>query len=347
MAQKSVIQQASDTTVRIATLTALPIVLKQLGYDPAVLLAEQGFQLSLFDNPENMISYARRSQLIGYCVNKTGCSHLGLLLGEHIGLTSLGLLGGLMQQSKDVSTALHAFVRYMHLHVRGAVVYLEEKDDIAFLGYSIIQPGVVSREQIEDGAVTIAFNILRELCGTAWQPLNALFAHHKPKDSRPFQQFFKVPLIFDTERNGILFSARWLQQPVMDADPEQGRQLQRQIDKLENNFSDNFAEQVRRILHPSLLTQQATVDHLSALLSIHPRTMNRRLNACGTSFQKLVNQSRFEISQQLLENSTMKLNQIAETLGYADASVFTRAFRCWSGMAPSIWRERHQQRPAE
>lgn len=343
MTPKTGKRQPSDTTVRIATLTALPAVLKQLGYDPAVLLDEMGYELSLFDNPENIISYAGRSQLIRHCVSKTGCSHFGHLIGRHTDASSLGLVGLLMQQSTDVAAALHSLVRYAHLHVRGATVYLEEEDDLAFLGYSIIQPGVEAREQIEDGAVTIAFNILRKLCGPEWQPLNVLFAHNKPKDTHPFRQFFKTPLSFDAERNGILFSASWLQQAVIDVDPKPRRLLQEQIDQLDNHYNDDFAEQVRRVLHPALLTQHATADHIAALFSIHQRTMHRRLNACGTRFQELVDECRFEITQQLLENSSMKLSQIAETLDYADASAFARAFRRWSGTTPSLWRERYQQ----
>ena len=343
MTRKTGKQQSSDTTVRIATLMALPVVLKKLGYDPAAVLAELGFELSLFDNPENIISYARRGQLIQQCVSKTNCHHLGHLIGRHTDSSSLGLVGLLMQQSTDVATALHSFVRYMHLHVRGGVVYMEEKDDMVFLGYSIIQPGVEAQKQIEDGAVTIVFNILCKLCGPTWQPLNVLFAHRKPMDIRPFRQFFKAPLNFDAERSGILFSAHWLQKPVMGADPEQRRLLQKQVDQLESDYSDDFAEQVRRVLHPALLTQQATADHVAALFSIHQRTMHRRLNKCGTSFQELADQSRFEITRQLLRNSSMKLSQIAETLDYADASAFTRAFRRWSGTTPSVWRERYQQ----
>jgi AraC-like DNA-binding protein len=333
-------QLLPDTTVRIATLTALPVVLEKLGYNPVDLLAEQGFTLSLFDNPENTISYARRSQLIRHCVNKTGCLHLGHLIGRHTDASSFGLLGLLMQQSTDVATALRSLVRLTHLHVRGAVIYLEEKDDLAFLGYSIIQPGTVAREQIEDGAVTIAFNILRNLCGPAWKPSNVLFAHSKPVDTRPFRQFFKAPLYFDAERNGVLFPACWLQQPVMGADPQQRRLLQEKIGQLESDYNDDFAEQVRRVLPPALLTQQASTDHVAALFSIHQRTLSRRLKSCGTSFHELADQSRFEIAHQLLKDSTIPITQIATTLGYADASAFTRAFRHWSGTTPSLWRKR-------
>ena len=343
MTQKIVKQQASDTTVRIATLMALPIVLEQLGYDPTALLAEQGFKFSLFDNPENLISYAKRSQLIKHCVSKTQCHHFGHLIGRHSDISSFGLVGLLIQQSADITTALRSLELYAHMHVRGAVIYLEVKGDQAFLGYSIIQPGVKAQEQIEDGAVTIAFNIMRNLCGPTWHPSNILFAHRKPVNTRPFRQYFKTPLSFDAERSGVLFPASCLQQPVMGANPEQHRLLKKQIDQLENSFRGDFATQVRRVLHPALLTQQASADNIAALFSIHQRTMHRRLNACGTSFQKLTDESRFEITKQLLENSSMKLSRIAETLDYADASAFTRAFRRWSEMTPSLWRERYQQ----
>lgn len=343
MTDKTEQTQTSDTIVRIATILALPAVLEELAYNPAEVLAKSGVELSLFDNPDNILSYARRSQLIRHCVNITGCTHLGHLIGRHTDASSFGLVGLLMQQSTDVAAALRSLARLTHLHVSGAVIYLEEEDDLAFLGYSIIQPGTVARTQIEDGAVTIAFNILRQLCGPAWQPLQALFAHSEPTDTSPFRQFFKTTLQFDAERNGIFFHASWLQQPVVGADPKQRRLLQEQIDQLESQYIDDLAEQVRRVLPPALLTQHASADQVAALFSITQRTMHRRLHVCGTSFQQLTDESSFEISQQLLENSLMQLSQIAETLDYADGSSFTRAFRRWSGMTPSVWRERYQQ----
>jgi AraC-like DNA-binding protein len=41
----------------------------------------------------------------------------------------------------------------------------------------------------------------------------------------------------------------------------------------------------------------------------------------------------------LLRASTLPVNSIAWSLGYADASAFSRAFRRWSGMTPREWRE--------
>ncbi len=99
-------------------------------------------------------------------------------------------------------------------------------------------------------------------------------------------------------------------------------------------------EEVRAVLRTALLAGHAKADQIAALFSMHSRTLNRRLNACGTSFQLLVDEGRFEIARQMLENTDVDIKQIAVILEYADASAFARAFRRWSGTTPSQWRAR-------
>ena len=338
-----------EGTVRIGSVAAIPAILRDLGIEPAEVLAEAKLDLRLFDDPDNVITYTSRSHLINVCVARTDCNHFGLLLGQQGGLSSFGLVGYLVKHSPDVGSALRSLVHYLHLYVQGAVVILEEVEDQAFLGYSIYQPGVEAIEQIEDGAVAIAFNILRSLCGRDWQPIEIRFAHRKPKDTAPFRRFFEAPLHFDTEQNGVLFPARWLKQPVHGTDPELRRLLQKQVDALEAGYKDDFPDQVRRVLHTALLTGHAKADQVASLFSMHSRTLNRRLKTYNTSFMELVDHARYEIAQQMLETSELDIIEIAAALNYADASSFTRAFRRWSGITPSDWRtegaigERHRK----
>ena len=72
---------------------------------------------------------------------------------------------------------------------------------------------------------------------------------------------------------------------------------------------------------------------------MHSRTLHRRLTEFDTTFQQLVDEGRFEIARQMLSNTSMVVGQIADSLGYADASAFTSAFRRWSGTTPAKWRE--------
>jgi AraC-like DNA-binding protein len=317
---------------------ALPAVLRSLGADPAQVVAEAGLDLALFDNPDNLISYAARGHLVGHCVARTGCQHFGLLLGQQGGLQSLGLMGLLVKYSPDVGTAMRSLVRYTYLHVRGAATTLAVDDDMVMLGYEIHQPLVEATDQVGDGAVALLFNIMRALCGPDWKPAEVRFAHRKPKDVVPFRRFFHAPLRFDAEENALVFSADWLNRQLPETDPQLRRLLQRQIDALEVRHADDFPEQVRSVLRSALVTGQAKAGQVAALFSMHARTLNRRLNEFGTGFQELADEGRFEIARQMLEDSTMDMAHIAAMLDYADASAFTRAFRRWSGTTPARWR---------
>ena len=302
------------------------------------MLAEVGVDLNLFDNPNNRISYLARGRLMAHCANRTACPHFGLLVGQQSGLLSLGLVGLLAKYSPDVGSALSSLVHYMHLHVKGAVTTLSVNSGLAVLEYQIYQERALGNDQVGDGAVAVAFNIVRELCGSDWAPVEVRFAHHKPEDVTPFHQFFNAPPRFDAGQNAVVFSATWLNRRLPDTSPELRQLLQQEIDKLEVRQEDSFLEQVRSLLRTTLVTGHSSADQIAELFSMHRRTLNRHLNALGTNFQEVVDEIRFEIARQLLEDSAMEVIQIASYLGYSNASAFTRAFKRWSSTTPARWR---------
>jgi AraC-like DNA-binding protein len=334
-----------DTELRIGATMALPDVLRGLGANPAEVLADGGFDIRLFDDPDNMISYRERGRMLAHCAAATGCQHFGLLVGQQIGLRSLGLTGLLVKHSPDVGTALRNLSRYLHHHVRGAVASLTVDAQSAMFGYLTVQANAEANDQVGDGAVAGIFNILRDLCGPHWKPSQVLFAHRRPKDVRPFQQYFHAPIIFDAEWNGVVFSAEWLNRQVAHADPEVLRLLQREIERLDKRYDDDLPGKVRRLLRAAILTGHASLNQVATLFSMHPRTLRRYLARFETSFEELLDEIRFEIARQMLNDTRMTIAEIAVALDYSDASAFTRAFRRWSGCTPARWRAQHMVEP--
>jgi AraC-like DNA-binding protein len=331
-------EQGQAATLRIGATIGVPVVLQSLGADPARVLAEVGLDLKLFDDPNNRISYLARGRMMAHCAERTACPHFGLLVGQHAGLSSFGLVGLLAKYSPNVGSGLRSLVRFMHLHVKGATTTLTVDSGLALLEYQIYQAGAVGNEQVGDGAVAVAFNIVRDLCGSEWKPVEARFAHREPQDVKPYQRFFQTPLSFDTGQYAVVFSAGWLNRRLHDGSPELRQLLQQEIEKLEVQSGDNFPEQVRSLLRTTLVTGHSSAKQVAELLSMHRRTLNRHLNASGTSFRKLTDEVRFEIARQLLEDSQMEIVLIASLLGYCNASAFTRAFRRWSSATPASWR---------
>jgi AraC-like DNA-binding protein len=334
-----------DTELRIGATMALPDVLRGLGSDPAALLAAGGFDVRLFDDPDNMISYRERGRMLAHCVATTGCQHLGLLVGQQISLRSLGLTGLLVKYSPDVGTALRNLSLYLHHHVRGAVASLTVDGETAMFSYLTVQTNAPANDQVGDGAVAAIFNILRDLCGPCWKPSHVLFAHRQPQDVIPFRQYFQAPLVFDAEWNAVIFSSEWISRRLPHADPAVLSLLKREIEKLESRYGDDLPGNVRRLIRAAILTGHANANQVATLFSMHPRSFRRRLARFDTSFEKLLDEIRYETARQMLNDTRMTITEIAVVLNYSDASAFSRAFRRWSGVTPGRWRAQHMVEP--
>ncbi|WP_407531049.1 helix-turn-helix domain-containing protein [Methylobacterium oryzisoli] len=77
-------------------------------------------------------------------------------------------------------------------------------------------------------------------------------------------------------------------------------------------------------------------------IGIHRRTLSRWLKSEGTSFRQVVKDARFSLAAQLLIDTNMSLTEISAALEFSEPAAFTRAFRRWTGMTPSVWRRKHR-----
>ena len=75
---------------------------------------------------------------------------------------------------------------------------------------------------------------------------------------------FKVGALFLRRRSGPFAGRRESAHPVDAADPELNRLLQKQIDQLEAAFTEDFPEQVRRVLHAAILSRHCRADQVAA-----------------------------------------------------------------------------------
>jgi AraC-like DNA-binding protein len=324
--------------VRLGVAIGIVAVLRAFGADPEQIIAEAGLDPRLFDDDDRTISFAALGRLFALCVARTNCPHFGLLVGERASVTSLGIVGCLMQQCETVGDALRGLVSHFHLHDRGAAPMLTVEAGTAILSYAIYEPQVESADQISDGAIATGANIMRALCGPEWVPAEVLLPRQPPSDLEPYRRLFRAPVRFDQELAALVFSTEWLDRRVTGASPVLRRILEQRIEELEAVPARDFKDSLRRVLRTRLLKNRCSADNVADLFAMHRRTLNRRLNVEGTAFRAIADEVRFEIARQLLADTNLPLSQIAAALDYSEGSAFTRAFRRWSGMTPTAWR---------
>lgn len=323
---------------RVAAILALRPLMVSLGVAWAELAAASGLRSDQFDDPAHLISFRQGSRLLGLCADRAGCAHLGVLTGRQTKLHALGMVADLARAAPDVRSALNLVSRYLTLSDGGGLASLSEGERFASYGYAIYEPGVERAEIVYDHVMGLAWNALRELCGSAWLPHEVMLARRRPADIRPYRNFFRAPLRFDAEYSAVVFDSHWLDQPIAGADVARLRDLLAEVRRVEAEAAGDLPGQVRRVLRRQLLSDRVSMESVAAELSMHRRTLDRKLKTCAVSFQALNDEVRYEVARQLLDDTGMPVIAIAQILHYNDSSAFTHAFRRWSGSSPTQWR---------
>ena len=335
---------ASEGALRMAPLTGLPRLLSDRGLDADSVIRAQGCDPGLFGDPDNTIAFGAVGRLLAYTARATDCRYPGLELGRHWGIEALGAVGRAARHAPDVGSALHCLILHLHLHDRGAIPYLWATDEQALLGYTLYCADVVGTEHIYDAALAIAYNVMGELVGPRWRASEVRLFREPPGEVAPFRAHFRSRLRFGAQQAAIVFPAADLRRPSFGADPARYAAALHDLESLDASFGGGLTDKVRRLLRRLMVTGiclgAPALDRtaVATLLTMHPRTLNRRLRTEGTCFAVLLNECRYDIARELLRDTRLPVQDIAILLGYAERASFDHAFRRWSGMTPTIWR---------
>jgi len=120
------------------------------------------------------------------------------------------------------------------------------------------------------------------------------------------------------------------------------RQLTEQAEKYLRSLyqQDDIAGQLKRKLADLMARGEANADAACRALRLSRRTLQRRLKAEKTSFQKVLTEVRAELAVNYLKDARLKSLEIAMLLGYSNISSFTTAFKSWYNVPPAEYRQK-------
>lgn len=329
---------ATSARAHVAALRGIPVVLARFGVPSEPILATANLRPVDLDDPECTAPFTELDRLLGLCMRKTRCEHLGLLVGQHIMLQSFGVVGRAARNAPSVGAALQDLAGFFLLHDSGGSINLSIHDGSVTFGYGIHTPGIRYADQVYDLAVGGMVNIMRELCGREWRPAVVLLPRKRPPSLRPYRERLQAPLRFDSVLAGITFPEPVLSRPVVGADSYLHTLLSENASAALARTDPLLHADVRRAIRLQLLAQQCSRREVARQLGLHERTLGRRLQASGTTFQRLLDETRLDIARQLLRDTRVPVARVAAALGYGDPTVFTRAFARWTGRTPSRFR---------
>lgn len=102
---------------------------------------------------------------------------------------------------------------------------------------------------------------------------------------------------------------------------------------------------IKSALSEALPGGSTSIEDMARRLNVSKRSLQRRLGQEGTSYQALLNETRFEMSERYLQDSALSVPEISYMLGFRDTSSFFRAFQGWTGQTPGDYRTTVPPRP--
>jgi AraC-like DNA-binding protein len=332
--------------VRAHPFAGLPAALAGFGVPLDTVLGEIGRPLDLISDPERIIPVGDGAALLAACARMTGCAHFSLVASESISLEALGPIGILARGAASVGAALRGLILALHLHDRTTVPALVRHDDVATLYVTHFGHVAHGLPEVTEFVASVVSNIVRDLCGPAWKPVEVRLARRTPADRRPYWHRFSAPVVFDAERTALAFSASWLKQEIHDAAPQAAPTPMLTLDEVARLRRLDLASAVRRACVMALIQGVPTVDRIARLAGLQRRTLNRKLRDEATTARKELDWVKSQIAQQLLAATELPPEEIAAALGYGDGTTFTRAFTTWVGSPPVAWRRRNSSSQA-
>lgn len=323
---------------RVAAYRYLPEVLAGFGVDFREVLDAVGLPTDSLDHLERRLAYPTLGRLLQESVQRTRCDYLGLLAAQRIRLADMGLAGQIAKCGETVGEGLRNFTTFFTLHNSAVTLSAVTSDGYSRLVYAIAEPNMVDTGQLQLAAVTVAFNVLQDLCGHNWQPAVITVASRAPSELRPCQKYFRVPLRFDCDESAVVFESHWLDRPLPQLDRPTRQQIEAEVRSKQSEMLADLPAVVRHMLRKQLLLGTCSIEALANQFGMHRRTLDRQLARHGARYSDLLDAVKHEVACQLLRDTELQVQQIAESLRYSNAANFSTAFRRWAGVTPTAYR---------
>lgn len=160
-----------------------------------------------------------------------------------------------------------------------------------------------------------------------------------PWESAGTASYFGTP-ISAGNADSITFSAEDAAHPFLTEDEAMWNffapELRRRLSEIEAPATT--ADRVRAALHESLPAGDSAITAVASQLALSARTLQRQLQAEGTSYQAVLTDTRRKLAHRYLADRSLTASQIAYLLAYDDTNSFYRAFRQWTGTTPEAAR---------
>lgn len=320
--------------VRVSAFVPFLNVLGEIGLPIERRLNESHIPSALLHDPESLLPLAHLLGFLDRSARSEGIEDLGLRAAAQSHVAGLGLFGRILMQSASLNIALEKAARLIPLFNSGQRIWIDLWQGRARIRHHLPKMAGEGRKYGNQFTMLMIIDLMRQAAGTRWRPSEIHL--ERGVDDPAIYEALDVPLR-ESEMAAVVCDRILLGRPM-----QAGAAAAIGSDDVKLLAAgappDGFVESIRQVVATYMRNDTVGIGNISSAIGLGPRTLQRRLRQRGLDYSELVAATRLTLARKLLDDRGIAVIDIAQELGYSDAANFTRAFRKWTGLAPSVYR---------
>jgi AraC-like DNA-binding protein len=317
---------------------AIARALESSGVDSARIFRAVGVPTDLSNDPMSRLPTATLTRLYRACVDVTHNPYFGLTVARYVHISNLHALGYALAASATLMDFCRRLERYFRLVSQAAKVSVTEAGDEVHLRFEYL---VELSGETEDAFFCFLVLTMRMLYKQAFNPLRVEFHRPMPREgSGPYEALLRGAVSFAQPAGLLVFNKADLMQSLDGSCPE--------LAQINDNIVVGYLARLDKNDVVSGVTQKiieflpdgdCSRDKVASALCMSSTTLQFKLSQRGTNFQHLLDDARKELACSYLRHATRSVTEVTFLLGFTDTSNFTRAFKRWTGVSPTDFRQ--------
>lgn len=291
---------------------------------------------------ENMVEWEKAALIWVPLLKLSGDPLIGLHVGMGVNKLLHGMVGFLIQSSKDIDQALQLLCLYGHM-VSPMVEYRYTVNDVAILEMTQNKMWLMKHPEPARHANDFLFaalvNTFNALSGNRMIPLRIELAYEMREISE-YRKLFGCEVLFNKDANRIIVSKEDVSTSILTSDQSMFQLFNSIVaDKQALLETNSTVENLKQVLFMQFKGRIPTIEEAASALNMTPRNLQRKLLQEQTTFRDIAGEIRKEIAIQLMQNPAIKISEISDILGYSDLTAFRKAFKTWTNATPRAIRK--------
>lgn len=318
--------------LRLSTINPFLLELRRRGVDTATLLSQQGLPTDSPASDELFVAATTIYDLVERSADVAGDRHIGFAVGYSMELREWGPIADAVESAETVGELLSLFAVHAAEHSTATkFALLTEGERTSFRVQRLVDhPSTPA--QNDSFYVGFMLRLLKQATASHWIAADVMFRVSEPDSIPRSEHDFRVAR-GDHSGVQVSFPSRWLFSPF-----QKSLFVRADSNRAASEMPGSLIASVRAALQPHVHESSLTVERAAEICGHSCRRLARDLREQGTTISKIIAGLRAERAEQYLANSSRRIADIGQSVGFNDPSIFSRAFKNWTGQSPQEFR---------